>query len=404
MTKGRESKPHIGIYGRRNNGKSSLINMLADQSVAIVSNFAGTTTDPVKKSLEILNFGPVILIDTAGIDDTGDLGEKRIAKTLETINQIDLAILVISNGLWGDFETMLVESYKKTDTPYIIVNNKQDIAPLTNEVKELLTKLPNSPFVLDISATKKTGFNELVEAIEKSIPDSSWQTPTLLGNLVRKDDIVLLITPIDSEAPAGRLILPQVQAIRNALDNNAVAIVLKESEVETFLKNTGIKPKIAVTDSQIFAQADKLIPNDVQLTSYSILLARLKGDFDNYIKGTPKISELKDGDRVLLLESCTHHVSCEDIGRVKIPKWLRDYTKKNLEFEMVAGLDKPSLPITDYALVIQCGGCVITRKQLQGRLRNAIEAGVPVTNFGMAIAYVQGIFKRATAPFVNQDN
>ncbi len=404
MTKGRESKPHIGIYGRRNNGKSSLINMLADQSVAIVSNFAGTTTDPVKKSLEILNFGPVILIDTAGIDDTGDLGEKRIAKTLETINQIDLAILVISNGLWGDFETMLVENYKRTDTPYIIVNNKQDIAPLTKEVKAQLAKLPNSPFVLDISATKKTGFDELVEAIEKSIPDSSWQTPTLLGNLVHKDDIVLLITPIDSEAPAGRLILPQVQAIRNALDNNAVAIVLKESEVEAFLKNTGIKPKIAVTDSQIFAQADKLIPNDVQLTSYSILLARLKGDFDSYIKGTPKISELKDGDRVLLLESCTHHVSCEDIGRVKIPKWLRDYTKKNLEFEMVAGLDKPSLPITDYALAIQCGGCVITRKQLQGRLRNAIEAGVPVTNFGMAIAYVQGIFKRATAPFVNQND
>jgi len=404
MTKGRESKPHIGIYGRRNNGKSSLINMLTDQSVAIVSNFAGTTTDPVKKSLEILDFGPVILIDTAGIDDTGDLGEKRIAKTLETINHIDLAILVISNSLWGDFETMLVENYKKTDTPYIIVNNKQDIAPLTNEVKERLTKLPNSPFVLDISATEKTGFKELVQAIEKSIPDSSWQTPTLLGNLVHKDDIVMLITPIDSEAPAGRLILPQVQAIRNALDNNAVPIVLKETEVEAFLKNTGIKPKIAVTDSQIFAQADKLIPNYVPLTSYSILLARLKGDFENYIKGTPKISELKDGNRVLLLESCTHHVSCEDIGRVKIPKWLRDYTKKSLEFEMVAGLDKPSLPITDYALVIQCGGCVITRKQLQGRLRDAIEAGVPVTNFGMAIAYVQGIFKRATAPFVNQND
>jgi [FeFe] hydrogenase H-cluster maturation GTPase HydF len=399
MTKGKESKPHIGIYGRRNNGKSSLINMLAGQNVAIVSNFAGTTTDPVKKSLEITGFGPVILIDTAGIDDTGELGEKRVSKTLETINQIDLAVLVIANNIWGDFEMQLVEKFAQTDTPYIIVHSKLDISPLKNEFKVQLANLNNSPIVLEVSSTTREGFEKLIDAIRQTIPESSWKTPTLLGDLVGYGDIVLLITPIDVEAPAGRLILPQVQTIRDTIDNDAVAIVLKEREVDGFLRKTGIKPALVVTDSQIFSKADASIPRDVPLTSFSILLARLKGDFENYIKGTPKISELKDGDRILLLESCTHHVSCDDIGRVKIPRWISNFTGKKLEYEVVAGLDKLPRPITEYALVIQCGGCVITRKQIHSRLRIALEAGVPVTNFGMAIAYVQGIFHRAIAPF-----
>jgi [FeFe] hydrogenase H-cluster maturation GTPase HydF len=236
--------------------------------------------------------------------------------------------------------------------------------------------------------------------IRDAIPEHSWKTPALLGDLIRYGDIVLLITPIDVEAPAGRLILPQVQAIRDILDNEAVAIVLKEREVDAFLKKTKIKPALAITDSQIFVKADASIPHDIPLTSFSIMLARFKGDFDNYLKGTPKISELKDGDRVLLLESCTHHVSCDDIGRTKIPRWITGFTGRKIEYDVVAGLDILPRPVTDYSLVIQCGGCMITGKQLHNRLKAAIKAGVPVTNYGMAIAYVQGIYKRAIAPFV----
>ncbi len=399
MSLGRESKPHIGIYGRRNNGKSSLVNMLTGQSVAIVSEHPGTTTDPVKKSLEILGFGPVIIIDTAGIDDTGDLGAKRIEKTVETISHINLAILVITNSLWGDFEEQLVNQFSRHSVPYIIVHNKSDLVQLSKKAKISLQALPQKPSIIEMSMVTKVGLKQLVDTIKLTIPDSSWQTPKLLGGIIGKGDIVLFITPIDNEAPAGRLILPQVQAIRDALDNDAVAIVLKENEVGDFLRKTGIKPAIAVTDSQIFSLADSLIPADVPLTSFSILLARFKGDFDSYIKGTPKIGELKDGDRVLILESCTHHVSCDDIGRVKIPSWIRKFTGKVLEFDFVAGLDKLQRPMTDYALVIQCGGCMITRKQLHSRLLPAIETGIPVTNFGLAIAYVQGIYSRAVAVF-----
>lgn len=262
--------------------------------------------------------------------------------------------------------------------------------------------LPQRPTVVEVSTKTGYGFDTLVEAIRKAIPESSWETPTLLGDIVGRGDVVMLITPIDSEAPAGRLILPQVQTIRDILDNHAISIVLKDTEVEGFLSSTGIRPALVVTDSQIFDRAHSLIPSDVQLTSFSILLARLKGDFENYIKGTPYISALVDNDRVLVLESCSHHVSCDDIGRVKIPNLMRKFTDKKLTFEVVPGLDKLPRSITDYALVVQCGGCVVTRKQLHNRLRHAVEAGVPVTNFGMAIAYMQGIFHRAIAPFVKE--
>ncbi|MEJ5316164.1 MAG: [FeFe] hydrogenase H-cluster maturation GTPase HydF [Tenuifilum sp.] len=398
MQKGKETKPHIGIYGRRNNGKSSLINLLAGQNVAIVSDFAGTTTDPVKKSFEITGFGPVILVDTAGIDDVGELGQKRVEKTLQSINHIDLALLVVTSNTWGDYEEMLVNEFIKTDTPYLVVHNKSDIEPASSIFKEKLSGKRHSGFI-DISCKSQTQPDELISLIKKAIPESSYRTPTLLGDLISYGDIVLLITPIDVEAPAGRLILPQVQAIRDVLDNDAVAVVLKEREVDAFLRKTQVKPALAITDSQIFVKADASIPRDIPLTSFSILLARLKGDFENYLKGTPKISELKDGDRVLLLESCNHHVSCDDIGRVKIPRWISNFTGKQLEYDVVAGLDALPRDIKEYSLVIQCGGCMITRKQLINRLRPAIEAGIPVTNYGMAIAYVQGIYQRAIAPF-----
>lgn len=399
MTKGRESKPHIGIYGRRNNGKSSLINCLAGQDIAIVSDQAGTTTDPVKKSFEITGFGPVILVDTAGIDDSGDLGDKRVERTIRTLEIIDLALLVITNNSWGEFEDDLINKFRELDIPFIVIHSKSDIEEPTFDFREKISSITGTT-LFEFSSTDKRNFEELISLIRISIPEHSYKTPTLLGDLIRYGDIVILITPIDVEAPAGRLILPQMQAIRDILDNDAVAIVMKEREVDAFLKKTKIKPALAITDSQVFVKADSSIPNDIPLTSFSIMLARFKGDFDNYLKGTPKISDLKDGDRVLLLESCTHHESCDDIGRTKIPRWITNFTGKKIEYDMVAGLDTLPRPITEYSLVIQCGGCMITRKQLHNRLQAAIKAGVPVTNYGMAIAYVQGIYKRAVAPFI----
>jgi [FeFe] hydrogenase H-cluster maturation GTPase HydF len=401
MSKGRDTKPHIGIYGRRNNGKSSLINCLAGQDIAIVSGQAGTTTDPVKKSFEITGFGPVILIDTAGIDDSGELGEKRIERTLRTLDIIDLALLVVTENSWGEYEDDLIKKFHDMDLPFIIVHNKSDLIEPSAEFRERI-KFNTGSVLFEFSAADKRNYEDLIKLIKDTIPENSYKTPTLLGDLIKQGDIVILITPIDVEAPAGRLILPQVQAIRDILDNDAVAIVLKEREVDAFLKRTAIKPALAITDSQVFIKADASIPDDIPLTSFSIMLARFKGDFDNYLKGTPKISDLKDGDRVLLLESCTHHVACDDIGRTKIPRWINNFTGKKIEYDVVAGLDTLPRPITDYSLLIQCGGCMITRKQLHNRLLPAIKAGIPVTNYGMAIAYVQGIYKRAIAPFAGE--
>jgi len=402
-SKGRESKPHIGIYGRRNNGKSSLINCLAGQDIAIVSDHAGTTTDPVKKSFEITGFGPVILVDTAGIDDSGDLGKKRVDRTVRTLDIIDLALLVITENSWGEFEDDLISKFNAQDLPFIVIHNKSDITePQPDFIVKVREKTGTELF--EFSAVDKRNYESLIELIRTTIPEHSYRTPAMLGDLINYGDLVLLITPIDVEAPAGRLILPQVQAIRDILDNDAVAIVLKEREVDAFLKKTGIRPALAVTDSQVFVKADASIPHDIPLTSFSILLARFKGDFENYLKGTPKISELKDGDRVLLLESCTHHVACDDIGRTKIPRWISNFTGKKIEYDVVAGLDTLPRPITDYSLLIQCGGCMITRRQLLNRLQPAVKAGIPVTNYGMAIAYVQGIYNRAIAPFIKNEN
>jgi len=399
MSKGRESKPHIGIYGRRNSGKSSLINCLAGQDIAIVSDHAGTTTDPVKKSFEITGFGPVILVDTAGIDDSGELGQKRVNSTLKTLDIVDLALLIVTNNSWGQFEDDLINKFRDLDLPFIVIHSKSDIEEPTDSFRNKISSITGTP-LFEFSSTDKRNYEELIVLIKNTIPEHSYKTPTLLGDLIGYGDIVILITPIDVEAPAGRLILPQVQAIRDILDNDAVAIVLKEREVDGFLKKTKIKPALAITDSQVFVKADASIPPEIPLTSFSIMLARFKGDFDSYLKGTPKISDLKDGDRVLLLESCTHHVSCDDIGRIKIPRWITNFTGKKIKYDVVAGLDILPRPITDYSLVIQCGGCMITRKQLHNRLQVAIKAGVPVTNYGMAIAYVQGIYKRAIAPFL----
>lgn len=404
MAKGRENKPHIGIYGRRNNGKSSLINYLTGQDIAIVSDVAGTTTDPVKKSIEIQGIGPVILVDTAGIDDEGELGNMRISKTLKSLSLVDFAILVIANNEFAKFEKDLIDKFSNYNIPFVVVSNKSDIAKLSEKTKELIkAKTPQPLFELSVLESQPEMREGLISLLKQKMPPTIWRKVSLLGDLLSYGDIVLLITPIDIEAPEGRLILPQVQAIRDILDNDCTAIVLKEREVDAFLRKTKIKPALVVTDSQVFLKADASIPKDVPLTSFSIVLARQKGDFYKYIEGTPTISDLKDGDRVLLLESCTHHVSCDDIGRVKIPRWIGNFTGKNIEYDAVAGLDNLPRPIEDYKLVVQCGGCVITQKQLQNRLKPAIDKNIPVTNYGMTIAYVQGIFNRAVAPFLKSE-
>ncbi len=399
MSKGRDAKPHIGIFGRRNNGKSSFINALANQDIAIVSDTPGTTTDPVRKSMEIPGIGPAILVDTAGIDDTGELGQKRVSRSLNVLKTVDLAILLITHNSIGEFEEKLILTFHDQDVPFLVVHNKSDLQPLSHELLLNISEKYGAA-AIDFCALNPRNIEEVIKTIKMVMPETAYTSASLLGDLLSYGDLVLLITPIDVEAPEGRLILPQVQAIRDILDNDCTAVVVKERELDGLIKVLNPRPKLAITDSQVFLKADASIPKDIPLTSFSIMLARHKGDFDSYLKGTPKISDLKDGDRILLLESCTHHVACDDIGRVKIPRWLNSFSGKKLEFDVVAGLGETPHPMDEYALVIQCGGCMITRKQLVNRLKPAIRAGVPVTNYGMAIAWMHGIYNRAVAPFV----
>lgn len=398
MKKGNELRPHIGIYGRRNYGKSSLINKITKQDIAIVSDIAGTTTDIVRKAIEIFQIGPVVMIDTAGIDDTGELGKLRVQKTLESLDLIDFAILLIAYNTFDEIEKNLISEFKNRNVPFIIVHNKSDIEPLSPDLKNKLEQNYNVP-VIDCS-TKNDDLQSLVDLLKLYIPESAFKTPNVIGDIVNPGSIVLLITPIDSEAPEGRLILPQVQTIRDVLDNDSIAIVCKETEAEQVIKTISPEPSLVITDSQVFSFVNNIIPAHILLTSFSILLASKKGEFNYYVKGTPYIDELKDNDKILILESCTHEVTCDDdIGRVKIPRWLSKYTGKKLEFKIVSGLENIK-NINDYAMVIQCGGCVVTRKQLELRLRPAIDAGIPVSNYGMTIAYTKGIFKRAIQPFI----
>ncbi len=398
MIKARDTKPHIGIFGRRNNGKSSIINALTGQDVAIVSEIAGTTTDPVKKSLEIDGVGPAILIDTAGIDDSGILGEKRITKSKEILKIIDFAILVISHNAFDDPEKQLIKDFRKHEIPFLILHNKSDEEPIGADLSLVIREKYQVP-VVDFCATHSTNQAEVASLIRDTIPETAYRKRTLVGDLIKPGDTVILITPVDTEAPEGRMILPQMQVIRDVLDYNGVCVVLKENEVTGYVKKMSPKPILAITDSQVFPKANAAIPPEIMLTSFSIVLARQKGDFKEYLKGTPRIADLKDEDRVLILESCSHHVTCDDIGRTKIPRWLREFSGKKLEFDVVAGLSNIERPIMDYALIVQCGGCMITRKQIHQRLKPAIDNGIPVTNYGMLIAFIHGIFERAIQPF-----
>ena len=397
MSKGKDIKPHIGIFGRRNNGKSSFINLLVGQDLAIVSNQAGTTTDPVNKSVEIFGIGPAIIIDTAGIDDSGELGDKRVKKTMEVVKKVDCAILLLANNQFGEYKTDIIRKFKHFDIPFLIVHNKSDLENISTKTTETIQSTCKAE-IIEFSTIETTNYDKLIDLIKRTIPQTAYQKPSLFADLVKPKDVVLLITPVDSEAPDGRMILPQNMAIRDVLDNDCITVVIKETEIEDFLK-LGIKPALAVTDSQAFGMVSKLIPENIPLTGFSVVFARLKGDFEKYLEGTSHISNLKDGDKVLILESCTHQVSCDDIGRFKIPNWLLKFTAKKLEFTVVSGLSEITEEISNFAIIIQCGGCMVTKKQLQSRLKPAIDAGVPVTNYGLAIAYMHGIFDRATAPF-----
>jgi len=394
---------HIGVFGRRNTGKSSLINILVGQDVAIVSNVPGTTTDPVRKRMEINGIGPVVFIDTAGIDDSGVLGEQRVEKTKSVIKIIDLAILIFTNNQIEKYELDLISSFREEGIPFIMLHNQSDIVPLDPELaldlseKENIDVLEFSCSLLDEDDQNKA-VDTLISMIVFELQKSEAVSKTILEGLVEKGDHIVLVCPIDSEAPEGRLILPQVNAIRDALDRKAVAIVIQPEQLGDYLKYLSVKPKLVVTDSQVFEMVSKIVPEDIPLTGFSLLLARVKGAFQYYLDGIYNIDNLKDGDKILILESCTHHATCDDIGRVKIPNLLKKKSGKQLTFDIVGGLDTLPEDICSYSMVIQCGGCMITDRQLQSRLRPAIKAGIPVANYGMVIAYCTGIYNRAIEP------
>jgi [FeFe] hydrogenase H-cluster maturation GTPase HydF len=384
----------IGIFGRRNQGKSSLINAIAGQEVAIVSDIPGTTTDPVKKSIEVFGIGPVVFVDTAGIDDTGEMGEKRIRKTKEVVKTIDVAVLVISENTFGEPEEKWIKDLVFYAIPFVIVHNKSDKEVLSDELKKRLLgfKVP----VLECSSSQKSGIDELVNALVKITPPSAYVLNSFVGDIVEPGALVVLVMPQDSEAPEGRLILPQVQLIRDILDNHAVAIGLQPQELEAYINKQ--TPDLVITDSQAFDFVSKIVPAGLPLSSFSIILARAKGNFEDYLKGTPYISKLQDGDKILMLESCTHVTSCEDIGRHKIPQMLRKFTGKDLHFEWVSALS-PLPDLHQFAMGIQCGACMVTQKQVFVRMKHLLDKKIPISNYGMTIAYVTGIFNRVTEIF-----
>jgi [FeFe] hydrogenase H-cluster maturation GTPase HydF len=379
----------IGIFGRRNTGKSSLLNAITRQQVSIVSEHAGTTTDPVEKPMELQPLGPVLFIDTAGIDDEGALGGLRMARTRQVFDRADLAMVVAEAGCWGPFEQALVDEFARRAVPVIAVLNKIDLRP-----PEMLT----GTRVVHTSAAAGQGLTELRNAIVECASPELLREPTILGDLVGPGELAVLVVPIDKEAPKGRLILPQVQAIRDLLDSDALCVVTKERELRAALDCLRQPPKLVVTDSQAFLKVAGDTPRDVRLTSFSILFARFKGDLGAQVEGAVAVDTLKTGDRVLIAEACSHHPITDDIGRVKIPRWLTQYTGAKIEFGHCQGHDFPE-DLSPYKLVVHCGACMWNRREMQSRIRLCQAAGVPVSNYGLVIAYTLGIFERALEPF-----
>lgn len=378
---------HIGIFGRRNAGKSSLINALTNQDIAITSNVLGTTTDPVLKSMEILPIGPVTIIDTPGLDDSGELGELRIKKTYSVLNKTDIALVVIDPSVGrGEFEDELIKRIERKQIPYIVVCNKSDT--IKDRAKDTFY----------VSAKTGENINELRVAISKIHTAPMYEYP-IISDLINGGDTVILVIPIDSAAPKGRIILPQVQTLREILDNNAAAISVQPSELCEVLNNMKTPPRLVVTDSQAFAEVSKIVPSDIPLTSFSILFARHKGELSRQLESVKALDSLKDGDTILISEGCTHHRQCDDIGTVKLPKMLEKYSKAKLNFEFSSGGGFPE-DLTKYRLIIHCGACMITEREMKYRIRRAMDFDIPITNYGMAIAKMTGILERASAPLL----
>jgi [FeFe] hydrogenase H-cluster maturation GTPase HydF len=383
---------HIGIFGKRNAGKSSLINAITGQNLAVVSDVAGTTTDPVSKAMELLPLGPVLFIDTPGLDDVGELGEMRVAKSYQAMNKTDIALLAVdsTNGFDND-ELTVIKRLNEKNIPFIIVITKSDKA---NKVD-----IPTEYKEKTISVSSKTGenINELKELIAKLRP--TGENPNrIVADLLQPNDFVVLVVPIDSAAPKGRLILPQQQTIRDILDSSAVSIVTRDTELEATLKNLGQSPKLVITDSQAFGKVSKIVPENIPLTSFSILFARYKGNLQTVVNGAKALETLIDGDKILISEGCTHHRQCEDIGTVKLPKWIEEYTGKKFDFKFTSGTEFP-VDLSPYKLIVHCGGCTLNEREMKYRLRCANEQNIPITNYGILISYMQKILMRCINVF-----
>lgn len=378
---------HIGIFGKRNAGKSSIINAMTGQNLAIVSDVAGTTTDPVLKAMELLPLGPVVMIDTPGLDDVGELGLMRVQKAYQILNKTDIALIVVDGtvGITAEDEK-IIERIRSKQIPYLIVKNKMDLCERAEEEE-------NTIFV---SAATGKNIYELKELIGKLAPREE-ESRKIVSDILQTNDFVVLVVPIDSAAPKGRLILPQQQTIRDVLEAGAAAIVTRDNELTETLQNLGKKPRLVITDSQVFRTVSGIVPDDVELTSFSILMARYKGDLEINVKGARALEHLKDGDKVLISEGCTHHRQCEDIGTVKLPRWIQEYTGKKLEFQFTSGTEFP-VDLSEYALIVHCGGCTLNEREMKYRLKCAEDQNIPMTNYGICIAYLNGILERSIRP------
>lgn len=380
---------HIGFFGCRNAGKSSVVNAITGQELAVVSDTPGTTTDPVMKAMELLPLGPVMIIDTPGFDDVGELGELRVKKTKTILNRTDLAILVTdSTKPFNNTDRQLISIFQEKNIPYLILKNKSDL------LEEIPEPGEQEQYV---SAVTKMGIEECKETIGKMMAVEEMRL-RIVGDLIRPSDFVLLVAPIDEAAPKGRLILPQQQTIRDILEADATAIVIKENEIQKTLEALGKKPALVITDSQVFQTVSNDVPPDIPLTSFSILMARYKGYLETAVRGVEAVEQLKEGDRILISEGCTHHRQCNDIGSVKIPRWLKQYTGKELQIELSSGREFPE-DLSPYSLVIHCGGCMLNEREVKYRMKCAVDQKVPFTNYGIMIAYMKGILERSIEIF-----
>lgn len=390
---------HIGIFGKTNAGKSAFLNRITNQDVSIVSDIAGTTTDVVEKSMELLPVGPVVFLDTAGINDSTELAGERIEKTMKVINRTDVAVIICDYNGIDDYEMNLIKKFEELQIPYMVVVNKSDIQEIPDDkYKKIVENVKDGTSILKTSAkTDKDIVFKFKAKLVKMLPDDYVNSPKIIGDLVPPKSTVILVIPIDKEAPKGRIILPQVQAIRDLLDSDCLSYVVKVSELKQAIENLKEPPALVVTDSQAFKEVAEIVPHNIKLTSFSILFARLKGDLEAFENGVKAIENLKDGDKVLILESCTHHAIEDDIGRVKIPNWLLKKTGKNLIIENYAGHDLPD--IDKYSLIIHCGACMTNRREILSRILLANNKGIPITNYGITISYCLGILERAMKIF-----